>query len=541
MQPGETKASGSNWVLHRLAPGAIIGLLVAGYFAVVCVEAWNVPTFDDYGILGFIARVHTGDFTWAEFWAPHNEHRIVWTRVVMLAASYLGGVNFVGLMLIGNLGWLGCGWLLGREAVRRSGSLWAAVPVAVLLAVPSHEENMLWAMASLQNYWVLFFVLAALQLSVRRRDVPAWGMLTAGFLTSGAAVAALPGLLLPSVLGREWRRLALAAGAGLVLVAVYVVGLKTQTELRATGGTHVVRYFANFMGGTVPWAALAPWVGAGLAIALAAVVIRTARDGFCGGVAVFVLVTAALAAGARGGSGVEQALASRYAPYSLLAAVTVWLACLGRIKAVHLRWSGLLLVIGAVLMAGQLIRSGRWDRHRAAIPLEYYKVTSLFPSHSYLNEYLTQARRAGIYQPPALTEITGRVRCRKLTGSLAVPSGSPSRNWIDRYDGIYVRGWANRPGLSTIGQVVWIVFSNEHGVWEAPAWGFDRADLVADNTDGGNYLQSGFEAVLPLFDLPAGRYDLSILVWKDGDWGVTPTPFTYGVGVPRSELKIREE
>jgi len=540
MQAEESKQQVSGFVLHRAAPWAVLAIIAVGYFGLVASSAWNLPISDDYGILGLIARVHTGEFSWAEFWAPHNEHRIVWTRGVMLAASWLGPVNFVGLMIFGNLGWLGCAWLLGREAARRAGSLWAAVPVAALLAVPSHQENMLWAMASLQNYWSLFFVLAALQLLAARKDTAALGMLAAALLTSGGAMAALPGLLLLPFARREWRRLAVVAVASLVLVSAYAIGLRTQSSPPANSWLAGTHYFANFMGGTIPWAGLAPGVGVGLTVALAALVLRLKEDGFCGTLAVFVLVTGGLAVVTRVSFGVEQALASRYAVFSLLAAAAAWLACLGRAKPAVLRWGGGLLVVGAVAMTAQVFRSGRWERHWTVVPMEYYKVASRTPSHVHLQQFLDQARAAGIYQAPDLSDVVGQVRCRKLPVSFRVPSGSKIESWVDRYDGAYVNGWARRPGQSSLGQVVWVVLSNEQGAWRVPTWSYDRPDMVVAGRGGRNYLQAGFEAELPLFHLPTGRYDISILLWNDGDWGVEATPYTYGVGVPRAELKIRD-
>ncbi len=136
-------------------------VLICGSFFAIHSYGVNVPHWDDHAV-----RVFTDSFDSSKFlqiFSFHNEHRIAFTRITALFTTAVSGfLDFKFLMYLGQFG-LVCtfGWLifwiyrLGYEA------FWMLVP-ALLIFNLSTVENSLWAMASLQNHWVIFWSLSAL-------------------------------------------------------------------------------------------------------------------------------------------------------------------------------------------------------------------------------------------------------------------------------------------------------------------------------------------------------------------------------------------
>lgn len=143
----------------------LIPLLVYGYvFGEVALNI-NYIAYDDTTVLAVIQGFDQA--SWAErlkiLTALFAEHRLVFLRLVVLSFYYLtGNVNLVGLMLVGNLCWVGCLWIFYRVFRSLELSLWYFVPVPWLWLHIQSFENMFWGISSLCNFGVLFFGLYAL-------------------------------------------------------------------------------------------------------------------------------------------------------------------------------------------------------------------------------------------------------------------------------------------------------------------------------------------------------------------------------------------
>ncbi len=188
-----------------LLPVAVVMITVARY-------AVNLPYWDDYIVqerLLFFTYLPTGSGKIQALLAQHWEHRIVWTRLVfMLFQKINGGLNYVGLT------WIGLGGLvslLGLLAIafRRTKLDWAYfMPVPFWLFTLQSHENLIWAMASLQNFWVLTFALSsfwALAVGGPARRVLALGLAIAATFTSGNGPLVLIAGLLVLIWQRHWR------------------------------------------------------------------------------------------------------------------------------------------------------------------------------------------------------------------------------------------------------------------------------------------------------------------------------------------------
>ena len=119
----------------------------------------NFPFEDDYdAILGFLYfyKEKTSSLATLLF-AQHNEHRIVWTRLIVLIQYTLSGlVNFKYLAYIGNAGLLAAVFIF-YKSVKKTLEWKYILPVFILILQFNYYEISFWAMGSLQNFWVLFW------------------------------------------------------------------------------------------------------------------------------------------------------------------------------------------------------------------------------------------------------------------------------------------------------------------------------------------------------------------------------------------------
>ena len=144
-------------------------LPVCLYFVFVGILTSNIPYLDDYpAILGFItAYLKTGSHgeRIQLIFAQHNDHRIVFQRLIVLAQYYLcGSINFKYLIFLGNLSIVGILIILWKSVNTTSERLFHMLPVVCLLFSFRYYQASLWAMVTLSGLWVITFSLASLWL-----------------------------------------------------------------------------------------------------------------------------------------------------------------------------------------------------------------------------------------------------------------------------------------------------------------------------------------------------------------------------------------
>ncbi|WP_234734131.1 hypothetical protein [Tellurirhabdus bombi] len=126
----------------------------------------NLPYWDDYMVQEHLLAVKsdTGGL-WhklGRLFDQHWEHRIVWTRSLFFIYYKLTGqLNYYGLTLLGVSGLPLIGLLFYLAFRRLSLPLYYFIPVCYWLFTLQSHENLLWAMASIQNFYVLVFALGA--------------------------------------------------------------------------------------------------------------------------------------------------------------------------------------------------------------------------------------------------------------------------------------------------------------------------------------------------------------------------------------------
>lgn len=260
---GSMVATRAGWRL----PAAVFALVLAAQFFLVARIGTDIPYQDQWDAEGRLLYPAWRDGTWsgADLLRAHNEHRILWTRLLDLALFSANGQWDPLVQLAANALVRAAGAALLAGMLARGMGRWGRVGVgagAGLAYLPHVAwENALWGFQS-SVYFVIFFSLAALALLGNASRTPAQ---LAGGLASGVAAllamgagAFVPVTLLGLVLVRaiEWRRFDRArwseAWPALVLLAMAGI-LRVAVPAHATLQAATARQFFNALGRALAW------------------------------------------------------------------------------------------------------------------------------------------------------------------------------------------------------------------------------------------------------------------------------------------------
>ncbi|QKZ15858.1 hypothetical protein HU175_22410 [Spirosoma sp. KUDC1026] len=339
-----------------------MALPVLIFFGIWQVYAVNVAKWDDHALREFLFNFDResalSDKIYLLF-KQHNEHRIVYDRIVTLLDYQLTGkLNFRHLMLIGNLSLVGLLALFVAILRREKRPVLYALPVSLLLFNLSQWENMYWGMAALQNFSVVLWVLGSLYfLSYTNRWGVAFLLAMLATLTSGNGMAIWPlgfVLLALQIAGSptRLRQLLWWSGGAILAVVLYFTGFeKPEGNPPARGPiTAVIKCWLAFNGSAAEiltsTAALRNSILLGSALVLLTLIflgigfwtyrsailtvpgrfrrsaaghprVIPANTLFFWGSAAFLLMTSAVVAWSRTGFGADLIITSRYKIYAL--------------------------------------------------------------------------------------------------------------------------------------------------------------------------------------------------------------------------------
>jgi hypothetical protein len=407
----------------------LLGLIPIGTFGYwTLAYPVNVPFLDDFldSVLSSLVRLKnapTPAVWWQALTAFYNEHRLVYTRLIALLSCALneGYVDFRFLLGVGNAALLGLLGLFGLAFRRLALPAWYGLPLPFLVLQTQAFENMLYGMASLQNFSVLLF--AALALWALPWPGQWAGALVAAVLaslTSGNGLFVF-GAGLPVLWVQRRTRAGVGWGlAGVLMALTYLQGYQPLP----TPPTSVLEKLGTFFGllGAFAGAGRGYWVpvvtGLGLTLVLGALAWpvwqrkrpATPTDLFLWGLLAWVLLTAAAIALNRGG-GANTSL-SRYKVYPMLVLVLGYLIGLGRLSEARRPPFGALALLGAVgfWTLTQLRMPALLTDHRQALACDVFnwQTSGTTVSPRYAQEhfqpypYLKRALEAGVYRYPAL-------------------------------------------------------------------------------------------------------------------------------------------
>lgn len=417
---------------------AVVALAV-GYVAFYAPFMLNVPLGDDLiSIVPFVGhwRESSGADRFSSLFEQYFNHRIALTRATAAGVDFFAGhLNLVVLQTLGLLLWLAVAVAAVAVCARRAGSVWLALPVAILLLQPGSTTNVTVAMQGVSNHGIL--VLAATVAMLAAGD--SWvGFSAAVALSVVAVFTAANGLLLlplfavvAALQGQSRRALTVAALAA-VVTALYFFGFIKDPTAPFSPTDFATNAFtmlgAPFWIGRSPMA-LTQGIGAALLLAFLAGLwrqrSRVAREpiAFLG---VFLFGSVAMAAYGRIGWGAQYMLQDRYTPYGLLIAAAAWtLAMPSRPRP---------LVFGLVLVGTAGVNATSYavayprlieERRTAVASVINEQLGETFVRQEWGRNAAVQRRAiaAGIIRPSApSTEAPSAAEIRRLV-ALPVPTG----------------------------------------------------------------------------------------------------------------------
>ena len=186
---------------NNLAIKIIFLIPIIFYIYIVAKFLLNMPNWDDYdAILTWINFVLSKP-SLAEFmtklFAQHNEHRIVFGNLVSLISYFsLGKVDFISLSIFGVLGLFFVFLLIIYIGKKNNLTLLELLPVPYLMFSLIQWELISWAMASISQYWQLFFSILSLTIistsNQLRNLVLAFIFATIALYTGGGGLLVFP-------------------------------------------------------------------------------------------------------------------------------------------------------------------------------------------------------------------------------------------------------------------------------------------------------------------------------------------------------------
>ena len=249
----------------RLLPVAVFAFVLAVQLLLVARVGTDIPFQDQWDAEGRALYPEWRDGTWraADLLAAHNEHRILFTRLLDLALFAANGqwdplVQLAADAVLRAAIAAGLAWMLARGK-GAAGRAWVAAGMALVFLLA--WQNALWGFQSQVYFVVLFSLLALAWLGEAERS---GRQLVAGFAVGGAALLAMgAGVFVPMALlglavlraverrrfdGAWWRD----AWPAFALLAV-AVALRADVPAHAALRVATAGQFFNAFGRAMAW------------------------------------------------------------------------------------------------------------------------------------------------------------------------------------------------------------------------------------------------------------------------------------------------
>lgn len=520
-----------------------------------------VPYMDEWSFVQFIKQARANHLALGDFWALHNEHRIVVPRLISLIVINLSSWNRSSFMMVNLCIALLCLVLLlviARNTLNsRLLTLALVIPYSLIFLSLSAFDNWMfpfqiafiatalgaivttWATSLATKTW--WFVLAILG--------AVWGTLSSlGGLTIWLA-------FLPTI---YWlggiRRSFLWMMTGTTIVLIYFIDYPKRSTVSITV-LDLIQYCLAYLGAPIayPNATLSPFIGAEMLIlgTLALVLYfqsggSTQIIGSWIGLALFGMGCASMTALGRGASGATQALESRYQIFSGLWLIAIIAICCLAIRQYiiiqpiqyraimthlqHLTPFIVAIVIGCIVLPAnshgykialiaqsELINNQECIRNYISASegcLLLYNPSSAAVRN--LSAYLDEAQLNIFHNPGTQTTVH---QLRQLTdaptysiesiGNIATAQAKTNPPVISYGKPVSVSGWAVDSQANTTASAVYVRI--DQGASFVATYGLDRPD-IALQLGNLTYLKSGFQVTIPAGWLAPGKHTISLRI-----------------------------
>ncbi|QDT66743.1 hypothetical protein [Calycomorphotria hydatis] len=427
---------------------ALVAVPIALHLATITWHSVNIPFWDDFDSILLFVLPETNHVQ--TLFEQHNEHRIAWTRSVAWTYTFLKGeVEFSHLSILGGLGLTGLLLAFLKLYSDKRLPIILFAPAAFIALHPISYGRLLWAMAALQNYFVLLFAFLSYYFWGRRDRASCFFALffgvMASFTSANGILCFLPLLLwsLTESISKQQLQLPLpkllASKSTIrfyaLSITVLVVGILYFSDyerpmhhpkiLDTVGKPRLLlEYFFLLLGGyiTIFFKSLdfgIPHKSAGfivgIATAIAFIFISIKRyDRRCPELYyffVYMLLTLMTISLARAGLGRNSATEWRYVMYSLIAVTVLYLSLIDIYAEKLLRFR---LATGALIFFSFVFNIMFYQYGLSAISSENTRRTEglrvyletgtvpklLFPSSQFATQTIDHAIELEIYSPP---------------------------------------------------------------------------------------------------------------------------------------------
>lgn len=463
----------ATFTLYLLAL-ATTAIVIGSYFFIVYYYSVNIPFWDDYTHLNVIAEFINSDSLLEQIkllFSLHNEHRLVFARLITLAELMLSGeVNFITLIMLGNLSLLGIAVLLFLtfDKAHRQAFKWRTIyflPAVLLIFNLSYFEASIWALAAVSSLVVIFLSFLCIFILIRsleQRSWWTWGAFLAGVLAAFSQGNGLFVLYVGVFLLILKKRFATATywGVGTGIISIlYFYHYKSpgfhydQNGIFAILGM-ALHYLTLFLGA---WSKMPMLVGATFLTLFLYLVMSGLhkRNIIFFGFLIFIFLSALAASASRYEIGIDQALSSRYKIYSLLFFAILYLSIF---EFLDKRWIEkllrgfpvfLIVILGInVLMTAKACSNLKARRLMLVSGLVAWQQQGKGLTHwdaNVANRILTNAIEQNIYHPPKFSFFHRQLFIHSLDFDGIHLSMTSPLGWIDTIEQknkeVRVLGW----------------------------------------------------------------------------------------------------
>jgi hypothetical protein len=357
----------------------LIFLPVTLYFYFLSEYAINIPKWDDHALKAFIVEFENANRLIPKlqtFFKQHNEHRIAFDRFFTLIVFWVhGSIDYRWLMWIGNFTLLGVLFIFYKIFQKQKISIAYFVPIPFILFQLQLWENTFWGMAAMQNFGIIFFILALIYLISSEKKIHFYLALFVAFLatyTSGNGITIFPVCVVLLVLQRRFKDVFLFCGVTLILVFSYFYHFQfpqNNPSMVGIGIKNIVLGFFSFLGSlfdlipnsssrqklTIFGGAILFTTGSIIAIYIIfnSKLFKKQRilnqtEFFILGNIMFLVGTAIVVTFTRISYGEAGLLTSRYKIYSILLLITIYLAFIAKLNLNINKWLVLSLIFMSV-------------------------------------------------------------------------------------------------------------------------------------------------------------------------------------------------
>ena len=399
-----------------LASAIILSVLaVFIHIYVIFKYSSGMPYRDDFAaIFGFLNRLP--DLTLNQkilhIFNQNNEHRIVLDNLISLTmVAVTGRFDFVWMIWIGNIGWLFIVIFFWNFSQKNKINFLEFSPILICLMCLSHWELMTMAMAGVQHYFQVFFVVLSVYFLTLSNITLALFFFTCALFSSGGGICVIPVIIFYYLFRKEWAKLLIASITVATILIIYFpllnyttpAGHATLKELILTLESPLYLIFYSFgflgnLGNTYKFS-----IGLGILLMTYIYFKRKflyENYPFLYWLTVYLAITALTNAITRGGTSIRTGQGSRYTIYSLILISIVYLTCILSASSNKLRYR-----VSIVGLSLSIIVFLYWLQHgQENISIRFRDLESGVLQYFYISQecavnMLKRAKEIGYYLP----------------------------------------------------------------------------------------------------------------------------------------------